>query len=65
VQINAAQSQGLSTQRNPEKTQGFCENALFFSIYQSGERGMLTVGTRKGTPVFKTGDLSGVDGLRQ
>ncbi|MEY2726820.1 MAG: hypothetical protein RLZZ458_2687 [Planctomycetota bacterium] len=64
-QINAAQSQGLSTQRNPRKTSGFCKNAVFFSIYPSGETGIRTLGTREGTSVFKTGASSGLEGVRR
>ena len=33
------------------------------SLYSGGERGIRTLGTRKGTPVFKTGALNQLDHL--
>jgi len=41
--------------KKPQENLGFLQNAVFFSIYESGETGIRTLGTCKGTPVFKTG----------
>ena len=41
--------------KKPRENSGFWDKRCDASDYQSGETGIRTLGTRKGTPVFKTG----------
>ncbi len=46
---------GRKRKETPRQPRGFWDKRCVLSDYQSGETGIRTLGTRKGTPVFKTG----------
>ncbi len=46
---------GRKRKETPRQPRGFWDKRCILSDYQSGETGIRTLGTRKGTPVFKTG----------
>jgi len=46
---------GRKRKETPRQPRGFLDKRCVLSDYRSGETGIRTLGTRKGTPVFKTG----------
>ncbi len=48
---------GRKRKETPRQPRGFWDKRCVLSDYQSGETGIRTLGTRKGTPVFKTGAI--------